>query len=58
MENLSAEKYHVNTTGFVMFVKTNSEHLNTAGAAGWGFSANQQLTEPGLTIWSKISFEF
>jgi iron complex outermembrane receptor protein len=38
--------------------KEYAEHLNTAGAAAWGFPGDQQLTEPGMTLWTKISVEF
>jgi iron complex outermembrane receptor protein len=38
--------------------KEYAEHLNTAGVEAWGFAANQQLAEPGMTLWAKISVEF
>ena len=40
--------------------KTYSEHLNLAGNAGFGFSADdpQTFNEPGRTLWTKVDFSF
>ncbi|MDR1941454.1 MAG: TonB-dependent copper receptor [Endomicrobium sp.] len=34
------------------------EYLNMAGDAGFGFSANEQINEPGRTVWVKINVDF
>jgi iron complex outermembrane receptor protein len=34
------------------------EHLNMAGNAGWGFSANEPINEPGRTFWVKFNVDF
>lgn len=34
------------------------EHLNRGGSAIFGYTADQQIPEPGRTIWTKLSFEF
>ncbi|MDR2427002.1 MAG: TonB-dependent copper receptor [Endomicrobium sp.] len=34
------------------------EHLNMAGNAGFGFSANEQINEPGRMFWGKINVSF
>lgn len=41
-----------------LFDKYYVEHLNRAGVNMFGFSANQQLPEPGRTLWTKLSFDF
>ncbi|CAN0627320.1 iron complex outermembrane recepter protein [Burkholderia multivorans] len=35
--------------------KTYTEHLNLAGNAGFGYSANSPVTEPGRTAWVRVS---
>ncbi|MDR1195651.1 MAG: TonB-dependent copper receptor [Endomicrobium sp.] len=34
------------------------EHLNMAGDAGFGFSSNKQINEPGRMLWGKINVNF
>lgn len=34
------------------------EHLNRGGSNMFGFTADQQLPEPGRTLWTKLSFDF
>jgi iron complex outermembrane receptor protein len=41
-----------------VFNKLYSEHLNLAGDAGFGFSANTPVTEPGRTAWARLSVKF
>lgn len=43
-----------------LFDKAYSEHLNLAGNAGFGFSADdpQAFNEPGRTLWTKVDFSF
>lgn len=41
-----------------LFDKYYVEHLNRAGVNMFGFSANEQLPEPGRTLWTKLSFDF
>ena len=41
-----------------LFDKHYSEHLNRAGDAGFGFPADEQLSEPGRTLWTKVDFSF
>jgi iron complex outermembrane receptor protein len=41
-----------------IFDETYYEHLNLAGNAGWGFSANEQINEPGRNIWIKVNVTF
>lgn len=41
-----------------LFDKHYSEHLNRAGDAGFGFPADQPLSEPGRTLWSRLDFSF
>nr|WP_050573422.1 TonB-dependent copper receptor [Pseudomonas aeruginosa] len=41
-----------------LFDKDYTEHLNKAGDAGFGFSANETVPEPGRTFWTKVDFSF
>ncbi|ENQ59424.1 TonB-dependent copper receptor [Brucella canis UK10/02] len=41
-----------------LFNKEYIEHLNRDGDAGFGFSSNYQLREPGRTFWAKTDFKF
>ncbi|MBN7675394.1 TonB-dependent copper receptor [Brucella melitensis] len=41
-----------------LFNKEYTEHLNRDGDAGFGFSSNYQLREPGRTFWAKTDFKF
>lgn len=41
-----------------VFNKTYNEHLNLAGNAGFGYSANTAINEPGRTIWATVSLKF
>lgn len=41
-----------------LFDRRYSEHLNRAGDAGFGFPADEPLSEPGRTLWSKLDFSF
>jgi iron complex outermembrane receptor protein len=41
-----------------IFDRAYYEHLNLAGNAGWGFSANENIYEPGRVFWAKLSAEF
>lgn len=41
-----------------LFNKYYVEHLNRAGVNTFGFSANEQLPEPGRTLWTKLNFDF
>jgi iron complex outermembrane receptor protein len=43
-----------------LFDRQYSEHLNLAGNAGFGFSADdpQAVNEPGRILWSKLDFSF
>jgi iron complex outermembrane receptor protein len=41
-----------------IFDRAYYEHLNLAGNAGWGFSANERMYEPGRVFWAKLSAEF
>lgn len=34
------------------------EHLNRGGSNMFGFTADQQIPEPGRTLWTKLSFDF
>jgi iron complex outermembrane receptor protein len=37
-----------------LFDKAYAEHLNLAGNAGFGYSADQAINEPGRTLWTKV----
>jgi iron complex outermembrane receptor protein len=37
--------------------KTYTEHLNLAGNAGFGFPARTPITEPGRTVWARMSLK-
>lgn len=41
-----------------LFNKYYIEHLNRGGSELFGYTANQQIPEPGRTVWTKLSFEF
>ncbi|MDX7992075.1 TonB-dependent copper receptor [Xenorhabdus littoralis] len=41
-----------------IFDKAYSEHLNLAGNAGFGYSANTQVNEPGRTYWARVNVKF
>jgi len=41
-----------------LFDKAYAEHLNLAGNAGFGYSADQAINEPGRTLWSKVDLSF
>lgn len=41
-----------------LFDKQYSEHLNLAGNAGFGFAAEDSLSEPGRTLWTRLDFGF
>lgn len=41
-----------------LFDRTYSEHLNLAGNAGFGYSANTRVNEPGRTIWATLSLRY
>jgi iron complex outermembrane receptor protein len=41
-----------------IFDETYYEHLNLAGNAGWGFSANERIYEPGRNLWVKVNVTF
>ena len=38
--------------------KNYSEHLNRAGDAGFGFSADSRVNEPGRTVWTRLDLSF
>jgi iron complex outermembrane receptor protein len=38
--------------------KNYSEHLNRAGDAGFGFSADSRVNEPGRTAWTRLDLSF
>jgi len=38
-----------------LFNKSYSEHLNTAGNAGFGYPANTPITDPGRMAWVRVS---
>ena len=41
-----------------LFDKRYSEHLNRAGDAGFGFSADTRVNEPGRTAWTRLDLSF
>jgi len=41
-----------------LFDKAYSEHLNLAGDAGFGFSANTRFNEPGRTVWVRLGIKY
>lgn len=41
-----------------LFDRTYSEHLNLAGNAGFGYSANTRINEPGRTVWATLSLKY
>ena len=41
-----------------LFDKAYSEHLNQAGNAGIGLSADQRINEPGRTLWARVDMSF
>ena len=38
--------------------KTYAEHLNLAGDAGFGYSGDAPVNEPGRTFWAKLAFKY
>ena len=38
--------------------KAYSEHLNLAGNAGFGLSADERINEPGRTYWARVDLSF
>lgn len=41
-----------------LFDKFYIEHLNRGGSSLFGYTADQQIPEPGRTVWTKLSFDF
>ncbi len=41
-----------------LFDKAYSEHLNQAGNAGIGLSADERINEPGRTYWARVDMSF
>lgn len=41
-----------------LFDKYYIEHLNRGGSSLFGYTADQQIPEPGRTVWTKLSFDF
>lgn len=41
-----------------VFNKTYTEHLNRAGASGFGFASNQQFNEIGRNYWARMDIKF
>jgi iron complex outermembrane receptor protein len=38
--------------------KAYSEHLNQAGNAGVGMSADERINEPGRSLWARLDVSF
>jgi iron complex outermembrane receptor protein len=53
-----AEHFNLSVGVDNIFDTAYSEHLNLAGNAGWGFSADSRTYEPGRTFWARVSVEF
>ena len=41
-----------------LFNKYYVEHLNRGGVATFGYTANQQIAEPGRVVWAKLHYDF
>ncbi|WP_069385073.1 TonB-dependent copper receptor [Halomonas caseinilytica] len=41
-----------------VFDNTYSEHLNLAGNAGFGYSGDTRVNDPGRMVWAKLDFHF
>ncbi|MBB5193217.1 iron complex outermembrane receptor protein [Silvimonas terrae] len=51
---------HVQLTAGVdnLLNKTYAEHLNLAGDAGFGYSGDSPVNEPGRTFWARLAFKY
>ncbi|WP_198655836.1 hypothetical protein [Salinicola sp. CR57] len=41
-----------------LFDNTDSEHLNLAGNAGFGYPGDTRVNDPGRMLWAKLDFHF